>query len=312
MSVLNYSASDIPAGLADRAFRGTSMAPERRGAGVLRDYTAHMASVEAEFSAWETETNSDAMAADLERYRQRYLADLTAYLGAESRCVSSFIAGPSNFPTERMAKRNDVVDKRHEELLARSEQILERLRRKYDPEEIARAPIRMGESDALVKLREKLAKKEALQEGFKAANKIIKSTKLTLDEKRAKLAEMGFSEAGIDAALSPDEFGQLGVPGYLLSNNSAEIRRIEKRIEQVEREQARPETTEPVRFEGGVVGEDAEMDRYYIKHDAKPNDETIRQLSTHGFHWSSQLRRWQRQRTPAARLAIRELTGVIL
>ena len=95
MSALNYTVSDVSRDLATRAHSGTSFVPERRADQAVQSYLTQMRAIDAEFSVYITDDNRDALTADLEDYRQRYVQKLTAYWGAHSRVVSAFIAGPS-------------------------------------------------------------------------------------------------------------------------------------------------------------------------------------------------------------------------
>lgn len=110
--------SDVSCQLAYDAHRGTSFVPEKRALQEQAGYVDHIQAVHdnAERLA-ATDAQRAILDAEVERYRVGYLRRLTALLSAESRIVSSMIAGPSNFPVERMRKRGATADKRRAELL---------------------------------------------------------------------------------------------------------------------------------------------------------------------------------------------------
>jgi hypothetical protein len=81
-----------------------------------------------------------------------------------------------------------------------------------------------------------LAKAEKYQESAKALNKIAKSSKMSDEEKIAKIvSDLGFSEDTARKALTPDAFGNIGVAAYSLTNNNANIRRIKEQIADIQK-----------------------------------------------------------------------------
>ena len=91
-------------------------------------------------------------------------------------------------------------------------------------------------------------------------------------------------------------------PAWMLSNNRAEIRRLKKRLEELEQQ----EEFEGWKFEGGEVIINREINRLQIKLDAKPDDTS--KYKIYGFRWSPREKAWQRQLTANAVRAARQIT----
>lgn len=314
--LLTYAEDDIDREFAQHAYSGVSMDPKGRGDLARREYAAYMAEVEAEFAPWATDENAEAIREDLERYRQGYLSRLKDYLAAESRCVSSFIAGPSNFPAACMNKRNETSHKRSMELMEWSRETLERLRRQYDPKRLAHVPISSSDPDAPEKLRAKIENAKAYQETCKKINRIVRSKVKDEAKVLTIMAETGFSEETARKLLEKDFAGRIGIPAYELTNNLANIKRMEARLAEIERQRAEDEATvddgQSFEFSRGWVYNDSQANRYQIKFRDRPNKDEIAAMKARGFHWTPSLGVWQRQRTPNAKYAVRELTGVEL
>jgi len=266
------------------------------------------------YEPYATDENREQLAADLEAYRVGYLKKMYAYLDSHSRVMSTMITGPSNFPTRTNQKRSESADKRLNEWLDYNARGQKRLDKTYDPRMIARAArvIRSDEDDPISRLRAKLAKLEEIHEIQKAANKIVRSKKLSRDEKIAQLAEIdGISENTAQQLLSPDFAGRLGFPSYQLSNRSAEMRRIRQRIEGLEMEAARPDA-EDVELENGVIiHENVELSRIQIIFPGIPAENIRAALKSRGFRWSRREGAWQRLLNNNARLAVQQLMSTI-
>jgi len=308
--MIDFKPTDVDKELAYRSHSGTSMVPEQRAEQAVESYLDHMATVAAEFEQWATDANRDEMAADLEQYRVGYVQRLHAYWQSHSRVMSTMITGPANFPTRSNLKRRDSADKRCSEWLDWDKKVLARLRRKYDPVQIARAPIGSGDPEAVQKLRVKLERAQEMQAAMKAANKVCRSKKLTDEEKVAQLAAMdGITAESACQLLEPDYMHKIGFPSYALTNGSTRIRQIEKRIEQLQAEAQHRESA-PDEYEiGGVrVVENADIDRLQICFESKAAALPYKaRLNAHGFHWSPRNVAWQRLLNDAARQAAREI-----
>jgi hypothetical protein len=147
---------------------------------------------------------------------------------------------------------------------------------------------------AVEKLKGELAKLERLQETMKKANALVRKND------REGLAALGFSETRISQLFTPDFCGRIGFPDYALTNNGANIRRIRKRIEELQT--APTDTTE--RQEGeATIREDATENRVMLIFPGKPSDEVRAMLKASGFKWSPNRGAWVRFLNNAGRAA---------
>lgn len=300
-------ASDIPRSTAVAAFQGTSFNPERRADLYLKDYSATLEADLAEFKRQAERGGTTAQVeAEFERYRAGYRKAMCAWFASESRCVSSMIAGPSNFPVARMRKRMDVAHKRMGELInfrARARgAILRRLRPDL-------APIMAGDPDALERLDAELVRAEAAQVQMKAANLAIRRTrKEGQGAQVAALMALGYSETAANRLLTPDFCKRIGFASYQLTNNGANIRRIKARIEQITAARATPAS----KIEGAAaVFEDCPADnRVRLTFPGKPDADVRAKLKTNGFRWAPSLGVWQAYRKQRAYDLAKQIAGV--
>lgn len=169
-------------------------------------------------------------------------------------------------------------------------------------------PIRAEDSGAIEQLQARIADAERLQERMKAANKIVRDRKLTDEEKIARLGtECGISAHSAQKLLQPDFAGRIGFANYELTNNAANIRRMQARVASLTKESARPSVV--VEFPGGRMEDNAEDCRVRIYHDEKPAMDVIQKLKANGFHWSPSIKAWQRLKNDSARWAATRITG---
>jgi hypothetical protein len=96
-----------------------------------------------------------------------------------------------------------------------------------------------------------------------------------------------------------DWCGRIGFPDYALKNNSANIRRLEKRLAQIE--QAQNDQTTEESFPNGVrLVDNVEENRLQIFFPEIPSETVRRQLKQNGFRWSPAARARQRHRSNRA------------
>jgi Domain of unknown function (DUF3560) len=154
--------------------------------------------------------------------------------------------------------------------------------------------IQSDDPEAITKLKERIAALESNQQSMKAANKIILSKKLSLEEKAEVLTQTGHSA---DELLNPKWGGQ-GYEGYQLSNNSANIRRLKQRLAGLEKSlkaAAQVGDTEENHPDYGLVVVYARsINRLQLKFNGKPSQEIRTLLKSNGFRWAPSEGSWQR------------------
>jgi len=152
--------------------------------------------------------------------------------------------------------------------------------------------------DAIAKLMCQVEKLIANQELMKRINQVIRKHKGDSEGQRRALLELGHSEESAQKLITPDYTGRLGFPSYALTNNNANIRRIQQRIKQIHANQER----EPVSIQGTgyAYAEDVEENRVMFIFEGKPEKATREILKRHGFRWSATRGAWVRQLNNAA------------
>lgn len=163
------------------------------------------------------------------RLAERYSKKMAEYYNKESSigmmCPSVMISGAGNFPVKKKERQLAAWERNHEfyqyvqGILAKIENIL-----------YGREIIKSDDERAIEKLEEKLEDMKKLQEDMKAANKALR-----LKDKEAgndQLREIGYSEESIEELRKPDYLGRVGYPNFQLSNNNANIHRVEERLKE--------------------------------------------------------------------------------
>lgn len=296
--------ADINLRTAQDAYNGISFSPEKRGVQTVEEYQGMLAADYVQLKAmFEKAGKPELFEEEFARYRLGFKSKFNSWLGAKSRCISSMIAGPSKFPTRRAEKANRSEDNRYSELKEfqqRAKKAMEKLVYPYGDGTVIRA----NDPEAVQKLQEKADQMKALQESMKAANKVVKNKKLTDEEKVAKLGEMGWTGGMAREILKPDFCGRIGFADYQLSNNLANIKRVEQRIADLQRAETAPAME--VKTENGIeVFEDE--GRVQIKFPGKPDEKVRAMLRGAAFKWSPTRMTWVRQATGNARYAAEQL-----
>lgn len=151
-------------------------------------------------------------------------------------------------------------------------------------------PISADDPGAIQKLEGKLKQLQELQERMRGTNAYYRKHKtldgcphLTPEQVEKLKSNMSGEFRSGDKPFLP----------WQLSNNSAEIRRVKARIEQLTQQRA----TGYVgwEFDGGTVEANQEENRLQIFFDHKPEEDVRAALKANGFHWSPRAGAWQRQ-----------------
>lgn len=285
--------TDIPLSAGRDAHYGASFEPDKRAAQEQNNYAQTLAADYAHFQKViaDKPEMAETLAAEFERYRQGYRAHYLKHLQSRSRIVSTMIAGPANFPVQRMEKRNRVAHKRLEELLDFRKRAISAITKTLCPE---LRPIMAGDSDAVDRLQEKIAEAEKQQERMVLGNKIVRKFIKDHEAGRLALEQAGFSAGEAKSMFEPDCFGGLGFASFELTNNNANIRRMQARLAQIK------VTKAAVGFE--AQGSNARIEdcpqenRVRLFFSGKPSEEIRSRLKSNGFRWTPSVGCWQAYR----------------
>lgn len=239
----------------------------------------------------------------LDTYSRKLAENMNSGYEIDARVPSVMIAGSANFPVRKKEKQNAARDRNMQEW-REIQELLNKIR------SVGTGGISADDPDAVEKLKKKLENLEDAQETMKFVNDYYRKNS-TLD-KCPFLTQEQIQKLKSDME-SNWHYGNAPYLPWQLSNNSAEIRRVKKRIEELERKA----DTDFVgwQFEGGYVEVNKEDNRLRIFFDEKPDEEIRSILKSNSFKWSPKANAWQRQITANAfyaadRIAcIQPLTG---
>ena len=261
--------------MAVNACRMISMDPERMGKHICiecsEELNEFLAQIPEELQA---------------EYEAKYLNKWREWLAALSRCYSVLVTGPARFNSRRHEKMNDYERAARKRLQDWSEKVVKRINRQQ----------RLTGWQEVERLQSKLDTLTELHERMKAANKIVRSKKMSEEEQIDGLVALGLNEKQAVEILKPTERWQsVGFPTYQLQNNLAKIKDTQAAIER-HKAMAEAEDKE-IKFNGGrvVVCNSDERMRFYF--DAIPSVEVRNLMKRNAFKWSPKNGAWQRQLT---------------
>lgn len=300
MTAFTPSSVGISRDLAANSHRHTSFEPEKRAEQEINNFVIEVQQVYEECNQHaKTEAQKAFLAEEMARFQAGYAEKYNAHLAAKGRCFSLMITGGSGFNLSAHGKANRSEENRFEEaqnFKDRAKSAMIRELKKLAVEEAG------GEVEVL---KQKIADAEKLQEDMKTANKISRSG-IAKEEKLKQLEALGFSDKQATEAITPDFCGRIGYT-YQLSNNGANIRRMQDRLAELQAKETK--TSSETTFTGGRIVDNAELDRIQIIYDAIPDADTRQKLKSSGWKFSPKTKAWQRMRTEASRQSAQRITG---
>lgn len=301
--------TDIDPQIASRAYNGTSQVPSERGRQERENYVDSMQTLLGALEERaKTDEERERIPALFEAFRSEWVSRYSALLRKRSGLMSTFVTGASNFPRRQQEKRGNSYDKASAEFTEWEKKARGTLFNAVRPS--ASHVVSADSENALEVLQAKVSKAKAIQERMKAANAVIRKG-LSESETIGALRELGIASVIAEELLKPDFAGRVGYPPYELTNNLANIKRLEARIVEISRTRATAERS--ATFEGGRIEENADLNRIQIFFEvARVDDEMYRKLRSSGFVWAPSQKAFQRQRTANAVYAVETLFGVKL
>ena len=231
----------------------------------------------------------DKLDALLDRYARRLAEWINAYNRNGASCPSVLVSGASNFPVRKKEKQNA----RESALWLEYEDIkglLDKIK------SVGTGAVDLADPHAREMLQEQIQKLQAQLDTGKAMNahyrkhKTMKGFPDLSDEAAAKM------DASISGSYS---FAQKPMPDYEMTSIRGKIKRLQARLEELDKLQSN-DVPEGWTFEGGEVVINTELNRLQVIFDGKPDEETRTMLKSNGFRWAPSQSAWQRQYTDNA------------
>jgi len=228
----------------------------------------------------------------IDYYKTNYAKKLATALNKKNKIDASvpsiMITGPANFPIKRKEKQNNARDswyRQYGNLLDRENYIYNKIKGI-----LSNNTIYSNESDAVIKLKQKLCKLEKEQQLMKEQNAYYRKNKSMKGYAGVTDARAEALDAAIKKSLSKKPNAS-----YLLTNNLANINQVKTRINDLEK--LKNNETSYKKVSGINVVENKELMRIQLLFDGKPDEKTRELLKRNGFKWSPTNSAWQRQLT---------------
>ena len=243
----------------------------------------------------------DKLDALLDRYARRLAQWTNDYNRNGASCPSVMVCGPSNFPTRKKNRQNDREDRLWQEY-KEIEDILDKIKR------IGNGPVDLSDpyaremlKDQLKRLQNELEQGKAMNAYYRK-NKTLKGYPGMSDETAAKKDE---------AIQNSYSWAQKPMPDYELSSIRGKIKRVQARLDELDKlqaQQANPEA--PEEHDGFQVVKNTDLNRLQIIFDSKPGEDMREWLKSNGFRWAPSQGAWQRQLTANALYAAKHIPGI--
>jgi hypothetical protein len=208
------------------------------------------------------------------------------------------ITGSGNFPVRRHEKANRS-ERRHYEIFREWRvRAKKAILRKAKPEKTFLSEIDRYKSE--------LESMKRNHEKMKEANRRISQARKTGEDISTYLMN--------ELNVAPHMISWTLKFGFGLANNSANMRRVEQRIKEMEEKEQKATNTgqKDFPFDGFFIRYNYEADRIQIMFDRKPEAAVIYECKRNGFKWSPSFGAWQRQLNSNGRSAAQRLLKINL
>lgn len=283
MSTLNEN-------LLQHAFDGVSWNPEKRAQSVRSEFAAYIEQYREAVAGLENEEDL------IDSFQAGLAKRMNNWLESKSRCISWAITGPARFPVRKAEAANNREMEKSKDLYEWIDYRMKKARIAQDKKN-GNGPIMSSDADAPEQLKTKIAFLERVhtlevsynksrRKGPEAARDWLLATLPGLEEKEKAQFKRDFS------FYHADEPG--GFPSYHFQLDTANIKRLKKRLEEIEKKRASSENAEPIETSSGVrIEKDAAANRIRLIYPEKPCAEEREKLKKNGFRWSPKNSAWQ-------------------
>jgi len=281
---MNTSLSDLNS-LAIRAYSGTSFSPEKRGAAIILE------------SESELKSDLDNMPEEeKELYISNYKKHLSAWLSAKSNCISTMIAGGSNFPVRRAEKANKSEHNRLTDFIEWREKALTAIKKRIE----LNKPQSQKDNEEFLHIRKQILSSCETIIGIDNGTVRGSSRPLFVSNLAGRIntiAKSGNVEL-LEKCLNLIKEIQSNLTKPVISEKHSIWKLLDKAEanREAKADRANKENREYI-FHSGKVIFNYEIDRLQLLFDSKPSQEIITQLKKGAFKWSPTNSAWQRQLT---------------
>src|SRR5262249_30553433 len=205
------------------------------------------------------------------------------------------------------AHRNDLARQHRKD--AQAHELFQEAKQAHHAAEAAagNGAISSDDEDALDKLTAKIARLEQLRDRMKAINADYRKCGGDIDGMTTVSDEQKATMKARKEAwyMGPDRWRAFD--GYQFTNTGAEIRRLEKRVEELSQRDITQNQDRETGIPGLRIVENAETNRIQLLFDHKPEEAVRSLLKQSGFRWSPRESAWQRHLNDAGRFAARNI-----
>lgn len=232
-------------------------------------------------------------------YARKLAENINERNAIDARVPSVLVAGGGNFPVRKKEKQNAARDRNSADY-QNVEKILDKIRG------TGTGGIRSDDSKAISKLKAKLELLQRNQDHMRKVNAWYRKHG-TLDG-CPDMSEDEARELKLDMN-GGWHFEDKPFMSWQLSNNNANIHRVQQRIAELTR--MADTSYDDMDFDGGKVVFDREANRIMILFDDKPEEDIRTELKSNGYRWAPSRHAWQRQLTENAVRSVKRLSFLV-
>lgn len=243
-------------------------------------------------------------------YKEKYALKLASAINEsnriESMCPSVLICGAGNFPTKKKERQNRARDefyKKNADLFTQDNYYINKIK-----SILTNKTIYSDDALAIEKIENKIADLKEHHQKMKDINAYYrKNNTLKGCELLSNYTDAQIEQLDKDILNS---WYKKPYAGFELTNNNANIKRLEERVASLKKLKERAEKPSEEKYitvDGLKVEEDATDMRIRLLFEDIPSAEERELLKSWGFRWSPYNKAWQRQLTSNGIRAVREV-----